>query len=50
MKDVSRSASKVASEESNEEVSAEDTRTPAQIAYDKIQEKKVCTKIKCLID
>ena len=46
LEDVSHSASKTASEESQKEVPAEDTsdtRTPAQIAYDKIQEKRVCT-------
>ena len=43
LEDVSHSISKGGSEESQEQVTAKDTRTPAQIAYDKIQEKRVCT-------
>ena len=45
LEDVSRSVSKGGSEESQKQVAAEDTRTPAQIAYDKIQEKRVCTDV-----
>lgn len=45
LEDVSHSGSKVGSEESQKNVVAEDTRTPAQIAYDKIQEKRVCTDV-----
>ena len=49
LEDVSRSVSKGGSEESQKQVAAEDTRTPAQIAYDKIQEKRVCTDVYIII-
>lgn len=45
LEDVSHTVSKGGSEESQEKVVTEDTRTPAQIAYDKIQEKRVCTDV-----
>ena len=45
LEEVSQSASKGGNKESQEQVIAEDTRTPAQIAYDKIQEKRVCTDV-----
>ena len=45
LEEVSQSASKGGNKESQEQVEAEDTRTPAQIAYDKIQEKRVCTDV-----
>ena len=45
LEDVSHSVSKGGSEESQKKVVTEDTRTPAQIAYDKIQEKRVCTDV-----
>ena len=41
LEEVSRSVSKGGNEESQEQVVAEDTRTQAQIAYDKSQEKRV---------
>jgi len=45
LEDVSHSASQGGSEESQEQVAAKDTRTPAQIAYDKIQEKRAAERI-----
>ena len=45
LEDVSHSISKGGSDESQKQVVVEDTRTPAQIAYDKIQEKRVCTNV-----
>ena len=41
LEDVSHSASKAGSEESQKEAPTQDARTPAQIAHDKIQEKRV---------
>ena len=43
LEEVSQSVSKGGSDESQKQVVVEDTRTPAQIAYDKIQEKRVCS-------
>ena len=45
LEEVSHSISKGGSEESKKQVETKDTRTPAQIAYDKIQEKRVCTYV-----
>ncbi|XP_020625086.1 protein FAM32A-like [Orbicella faveolata] len=45
LEDVSHSVSKGRSEEGQKQVEAEDTRTPAQIAYDKIQEKRAAERI-----
>ena len=45
LEEVSHSVSKGGSDESQKQAVAEDTRTPAQIAYDKIQEKRVCTDV-----
>ena len=45
LEEVSHSVSKGGSDESQKQAVAEDTRTPAQIAYDKIQEKRVCADV-----
>ena len=45
LEEVSHSISKGGSEESEKQVEMKDTRTPAQIAYDKIKEKWVCTDV-----
>ncbi|KAJ7386470.1 Protein fam32a [Desmophyllum pertusum] len=45
LEDVSHSVSKDGSEESQKEAPTQDARTPAQIAYDKIQEKRAAERI-----